>query len=86
MFSIFSLFVILQTIFAQEKFNIFKSYVDSKVKPSQYSREKKHLKITIKEQLHIKSKWLEPYMFNYETINEEQNKLRLLKILNISIL
>jgi hypothetical protein len=33
--------------------------------------QEKHLKITIKEQLHIKSKWLEPYIFNYETINEK---------------
>ena len=27
--------------------------------------QEKHLKITIKEQLHIKSKWLEPAKFNF---------------------
>ena len=38
------------------------------------------LKITIKEILHIKSSWLQPYMFNYESIDKE----RLLKVLNIT--
>ena len=47
----FSLFIILQTIFAQEKFNIFKSYANSNIKPPQYSREKKHLRHSIEEYL-----------------------------------
>jgi len=37
------------------------------------------LKITIKEILHTKSSWLQPYMFNYESIDKD----RLLKVLNI---
>ena len=37
------------------------------------------LKITIKEILHTKSSWLQPYMFNYEIIDKD----RLLKVLNI---
>jgi len=68
-----------QTFFViPEKVLINKYYIGNKIK--------KHLKITIKEQLHIKSKWLEPYMFNYETINDEENKIKLLNILNISII
>ena len=51
MLSIFSLFIILQTIFAQQKFNVFKSYADSNLKPPQYSREKKHLRHSIEEYL-----------------------------------
>ena len=67
-----------QTFFViPEEILINKGYIGNKTK--------KHLKITIKEQLHIKSKWIEPYMFNYETINEEQSKIRLFNILNISI-
>jgi hypothetical protein len=37
------------------------------------------LKITIKEILHKKSSWLQPYLFNYENIDKE----RLLNILNL---
>ena len=51
MISIFSLLFILQTILAQENFNIFKSYADSKIKPPQYSREKKRLRHSIQEYL-----------------------------------
>jgi hypothetical protein len=51
MIKLFTLFFILQTILAQEKFNIFKSYADSKVKPPQYSRVKKHLRHSIDEYL-----------------------------------
>lgn len=51
MFSIFSLLFILQTILAQENFNMFKSYTNSKVKPAQYSREKKHIRHSIQEYL-----------------------------------
>jgi len=39
------------------------------------------LKITLKDELHHKSKWLQPYLFNYETINEELNKIRLCNLL-----
>jgi hypothetical protein len=67
-----------QTFFViPEEILINKGYIGNKTKKS--------LKITIKEKLHIKSKWIEPYMFNYETINEEQSKIRLFNILNISI-
>lgn len=38
-------------------------------------------KITIKDELHNKSQWLTPFMFNYETINQEHNKLRLCNLL-----
>jgi hypothetical protein len=51
MLCIFSLFIILQTVFAQQKFNVFKSYADSNLKPPQYSREKKHLRHSIEEYL-----------------------------------
>ena len=51
MISIFSLLFILQTILCQEKFNIFKSYTNSKVKPHQYSREKKHIRHSTQEYL-----------------------------------
>jgi hypothetical protein len=39
-------------------------------------------KSTIKEILHEKSAWMQPYMFNYENIHTEQDKNRLLIILN----
>lgn len=51
MVSIFSLLFILQTILTQEKFNMFKSYANSKVKPPQYTREKKYLRHSIQEYL-----------------------------------
>ena len=43
------------------------------------NKQNSFLKITIKEILHTKSSWLQPYMFNYESID----KYRLLKVLNI---
>ena len=39
-------------------------------------------KSTIKDLLHEKSAWMQPYMFNYENIHNEQDKNRLLIILN----
>jgi hypothetical protein len=60
---IFSLFLILQTIIAQEKFNIFKSYADSKRKPPQYSREKKHLRHSVEE--YLDAKQLQMYKIRY---------------------
>jgi 7-cyano-7-deazaguanine synthase in queuosine biosynthesis len=49
------------------------------------NKTKKTFKITIKEELHYKSKWLEPFMFNYKTINENINKNRLLNLINETI-
>jgi hypothetical protein len=40
-------------------------------------KNRKTLKITIKDELHNKSQWLIPFMFNYNTINQEDNKIRL---------
>jgi hypothetical protein len=45
------------------------------------NNNRKTLKITIKDELHNKSQWLTPFMFNYETINQENNKLRLCNLL-----
>jgi hypothetical protein len=45
------------------------------------NNNRKTLKITIKDELHNKSQWLTHFMFNYETINEEDNKLRLCNLL-----
>jgi hypothetical protein len=44
-------------------------------------KNRKTLKITIKDELHNKSQWLIPFMFNYNTINQEDNKIRLLNLL-----
>jgi hypothetical protein len=41
------------------------------------NKNRQNLKVTVKDELHFRSEWLTPYMFNYETINEEQNKNRL---------
>jgi len=40
------------------------------------NRKKIKFKVTLQEPLHKNSKWLEPYMFNYENID----KIRLLKL------
>ena len=61
--SLFSLIFITHSIYAQEKFNVFKSYADSKRKPSQYSREKKHLRHSIEE--YLDSKQLHMYKIRY---------------------
>lgn len=57
-----------------EEILIDKGYVGNKKNNTKF-------KITIQDHLHFKSRWLEPYMFNYETIQEEENKIRLLNIL-----
>jgi hypothetical protein len=49
------------------------------------NKNKQFLKITIKDELHYKLKWLESYRFNYETINEEPNKDRLCNLLIYNI-
>jgi hypothetical protein len=48
-------------------------------------RKSLFLKITIQEKLHKNSSWLQNYMFNYETINEDVNKNRLLDLLNFKL-
>jgi hypothetical protein len=48
------------------------------------NNEKHILKITFNEVLHYKMKWLQPYLFNYNTINEEINKNNLLCLLGIN--
>lgn len=63
MISLLSLIFILHSIYAQEKFNVFKSYADSKKKPPQYSREKKHLRHSIEE--YLDSKQLHMYKIRY---------------------
>jgi len=62
-----------------EKILIDKGYIGNKIE----NNNKQIFKITIKEEMHYKSKWLEPFMFNYETINEDINKNRLLNLLNV---
>jgi hypothetical protein len=63
MTSLFYLIFILHSIYAQEKFNVFKSYADSERKPPQYSREKKYLRHSIKE--YLDSKQLHMYKNRY---------------------
>jgi hypothetical protein len=57
-----------------EKILLDKGYIGNKKKNTK-------LKITIQDHMHFKSKWIEPYMFNYETIQEEEHRIRLLNIL-----
>jgi hypothetical protein len=56
MIKFFSLILLIQFIFAEEKFNYFKSYSNSENKPPNYSREKKHLRHSIDEYLDPKQK------------------------------
>ena len=60
-----------------EQILIEKGFIGNK----EENRNKQSLKITLQEHLHFKSKWLESYLFNYETINEEPNKTRLCNLL-----
>jgi hypothetical protein len=55
--------MILQTILAEEKWNVFKSYGDSNRKPPNYSREKKHLRHSVEE--YLDSKQLHMYKIRY---------------------
>jgi hypothetical protein len=48
------------------------------------NKEKYILKITFNEVLHHKMNWLQSYLFNYKTINEEFNKNKLLCLLGIT--
>jgi hypothetical protein len=48
-------------------------------------RKSLFLKVCVKETLHKNSSWLQNYMFNYETINEDVNKNRLLDLLNFKL-
>ena len=60
-----------------EKILIDKGYIGNKIE----NNNKQNIKITIKEEMHYRSKWLEPFMFNYKTINQDSNKNRLLDLL-----
>ena len=60
-----------------EKFLIDKGFIGNKIE----NINRQSFKITVKEKLHPKSNWLKPFMFNYETINEDINKNRLLDLL-----
>lgn len=59
-----------------EKILIEKGFIGNNLE----NKNKKNLQITLKDNLHYNSIWLKPYMFNYETINEEANKIRLLNL------
>ena len=66
-----------QTFFViPEKILIDKGFIGNKSE----NNNKQFLKFTVKDKLHDKSKWLNEFMFNYDTINEEQNKNKLLNL------
>ena len=68
-----------QTFFViPEKYLISKGFIGNNIE----NNNRQCLKITVTENLYYKSKWLEPFMFNYETINETINENRLLNLLN----
>lgn len=69
MITLFSLLIILQTIIAEEKFNIFKSYADSNIKPPQYSRVKTHLRHSIDEYLDPTQKKMYKLRYSKDTPN-----------------
>ena len=50
-----------------EKVLIHKGFIGNKNK-------KIFIKVTVKDKLNIRSSWIEPYMFNYENIDEERLK------------
>ena len=67
-----------QTFFViPENILIDKGFIGNKIE----NKNRQFLKITVKEKLHHKSSWLQPFMFNYETINDDINKNRLLDLL-----
>jgi len=56
-FILYLFFIILHQLESQHnKFNYFKSYSDSLIKPPNYSREKKHLRHSIEEYLDTNQK------------------------------
>ncbi len=61
-----------------EKILIDKGYIGNNPE----NKNRQHIKVTVKDNLYHKSQWLTPYMFNYETINEEVNKNRLCNLLS----
>ena len=61
-----------------EKNLIEKNLIGNKIE----NNKKKILKIIIKEKLNKKSSWLQSLMFNYNTINENINKNRLLDLIH----
>lgn len=67
-----------QTFFViPENILIDKRFIGNKIE----NKNRQFLKITVKEELNHKSSWLQPFMFNYETINHDINKNRLLDLL-----
>jgi hypothetical protein len=54
---------------SQEKFNIFKSYADSKNQPPQYSKQKKYLRHSIQEYLDPVQKKMYKLRNNPDTSN-----------------
>lgn len=59
-----------------EKILIEKGLIGNK----EENKNKQIFKIAVKDDLHYKSDWLKPYIFNYKTINDEENKNRLLSL------
>lgn len=58
-----------------EKILIDKGFIGNKE-----DSKNKFIKITVTDELHNKTRWLKLFMFNYETINQEENKIRLLNL------
>jgi tryptophanyl-tRNA synthetase len=50
-YSLWLIFLQFFVAFAEQKFNIFKSYANADVKPPQYTKQKKHLRHSINEYL-----------------------------------
>lgn len=61
------LLLITFNVFAQDKFNIFKSYANAEKQPLQYSKNKKHLRHSIDE-------YLEPIQKKMLKIRKSQDK------------
>jgi hypothetical protein len=60
-----------------EKILIERGLIGNKIENS----NNKNLHFTPNKNLHFRTMWLKPYMFNYETINEDIDKKRLLDLL-----
>ena len=57
--------------------------VEKGIVGNKIGRNTKHLRIVYNDKLFSKYTWLQPYIFDYETIHEEINKNRLCKLLSI---
>jgi hypothetical protein len=60
-----------------EKILIERGFIGNKIE----NNNRQFLRFTLNKNLHFKSNWLKPYMFNYDTINEDIDKKRLLDLL-----